>query len=99
MGSLLDRRRPFLINQLYAENYGKVSGKHYTNRSRVQFEFRNMSSEKELEIVRIGKQLEKLANSQTPVRARWEGRERLECSKTAFPLVSCLCRKLNFFAN
>jgi len=28
-----------------------------------------MSSEQELEIVRIGKQLEKLANSQTPVRA------------------------------
>ena len=51
-----------------------------------------MSSEKELEIVRIGKQLEKLANSQTPVRAHWEGREWLECSKTTLPPVSCLCR-------
>ena len=32
-----------------------------------------MSSERELEIVRIGRQLEKLANSDTPVRALYPG--------------------------
>ena len=45
-----------------------------------------MSSERELEIVRIGKQLEKLANSDTPVRSL-ENPAPCSTEYTDFPLT------------